>query len=69
MRAFAGGWGTAEDSATLLLLAKELNSLLGSAGQAVVHKLSQAHCQWDYLPADRSGAQAAIPTRSSSCPP
>ena len=58
-----GTQGTADDSAALLLLANELTSLLGSAGQAVVHKLSQAHCQWDYLPANRSWTQAALPNR------
>lgn len=50
VHAYIGRQGTVEDGAALLLLAKELNSLLGSAGQAIVHKLSQAHCQWDYLP-------------------
>ena len=55
----------AEDSAALLLLAKELSKLLGTAGQAVVHKLSQAHCEWDYLPADTSSVHAAHPHRSS----
>ena len=68
VRAYTGTQGAADDSAALLLLAKELTSLLGSAGQAVVHKLSQAHCQWDYLPADRSCAQAALPNRSGSYP-
>lgn len=49
----------AQDSADLLLLAKKLSSLLGEAGQAVVHKLSQAHCQWEYQPAARCSTQPA----------
>lgn len=61
-----GVQGAAHDSAALLLLAQELSKLLGTAGQAVVHKLSQAHCQWDLLPADRSGAQPAHRHRSNA---
>lgn len=44
----------AQDGADLLLLAKELNGLLGTSGQAIVYKLSQAQCRCNYLPADRS---------------
>lgn len=69
-----GAQGPAEDSAALLLLAQDLTSLLGTAGQSVVHKLSQAHCQWAHLPANRSDEQAERPDRSALylplvCPP
>ena len=53
----AGVEAAAQDGADLLLLAKELNGLLGTSGQAIVYKLSQAQCQWNYMPADRCSTQ------------
>lgn len=50
----------AQDGADLLLVAKELNGLLGTSGQAIVYKLSQAQCLWNYLPADRSITQPSL---------
>ena len=62
-----GRQGVAQDSAALLASAKELSKLLGTAGLAVVQKLSQAYCQWNYLAADRSNPQSSHFDRLSSC--
>lgn len=53
----AGVEAAAQDGADLLLLTRELNSLLGTSSQAIVYKLSQAQCQWNFVPADRSITQ------------
>ena len=55
----AGLQETVEDPAALLLLARQQSRLLGVTGNAIAHKLSEAHCQWNYMPIDRNGADAA----------
>jgi len=51
--------GTSIETASLLLLAEELSRCLGSSGTALACKLSQAYCEWDYQPSDRSSAKSA----------
>lgn len=50
------------EAAALLLLAEELSRCLGTLGTALACKLSQAHCEWDYQPSDRSNAKQQICT-------
>lgn len=49
----------AEDVSQLLALADKLTSELGNAAVRLLPRLSAAHAQWYWDPADRDGADAS----------